>query len=75
MNSNNILTEVDIGTIFKYLFSSKFRRQIRNAKTPQLKKALKRFNAANDELADAYEDAFGKPLQNAGHMKISDLFK
>ena len=73
MNSDNILTEIDLGRIFKYLFSSKFRKLTKHTKNREVRKALSDFNKANDELAKAVKDAFGKELKNTSHLSPDDL--
>ena len=75
MNVDNILTEIDLSTIFKYLFSSKFRRLVKHTKNPQIKRALADLNLANDKLASAFEDAFGKKMKNVKHLTAKDLVK
>jgi N-glycosylase/DNA lyase len=75
MDSKNILTEIDLKYIFKYLTSSSFRKLARKAKSPEIRKALIHINQSNDELAKAYKDAFGKDMKSARHLTPKDLVR
>ena len=75
MDSKNILTEIDLKHIFKYLLSSSFRKLAKKAKSPEIQKALLHINQSNSELAKAYKDAFGKDMKSAGHLTSKDLVK
>ena len=75
MDKKNILTEIDLKYIFKYLTSSSFRKLANKAKSPQIKKALLHINQSNDELEKAYKDAFGKDMKTARHLTPKDLIR
>ena len=60
MDSKNILTEMTITQMFKWLFSPQFRKLAKSTKTPKMKKAITDFNNSIQGVEDAYEDAFGK---------------